>query len=319
MPPNLLPEIKPTTPARQGGFALIVVIWLGVLLSIMAAAFTSAVKSRIRTTSAAVEAARAEALATAGVRIAILDLLSARDGTARPPRFGPGAPPVVCQAGTGEILTISVDDEEGKVNLNTPNERLLTALLVGLGAGASDARGMAAKILDYRDIDNDKRPDGAERDDYAKAQGVHALPKNSDFTSVDELDQVLGLPGDVVARMKPFVTVLSNQSGIDPAVASRELKSILRKGASGATDASAGLDDGIFSAEALPPEFVSPTSRRGFSIRAEAQLASGARFVSEALIGLQSGNGATPNFRQWRRVPSPQAQPQSAQGIWPPC
>ncbi len=175
---------------RDKGFALIVVLWLGVLLALMAAGFASAVTSRLRATSADADLVRAEAFADAGARIALLDLMNAGSRNGSPPRFARDGTPLVCALEGEAVLVIQAEDEEGKVNLNLADERLLTALFAGLGSTDDEARHYADAIIDFRDADDDKRLNGAERDDY---HGKGAGPKNAAFQSIDELDQVLGL------------------------------------------------------------------------------------------------------------------------------
>ena len=285
---------------RDDGFALIVVIWVAVLLSIMAAAFTASVKGRIRTTSAKVQAAKVEAAADAGIQIALLELLAHSRDPAVGTRFTQTGAPGACAAGEETIVVIEVEDEEGKVNLNTPNEALLLALVAGLGAAPLDARTYVDRILDYRDFDHDKRTDGAEREDYAKA-GRAAGPKDSDFVSVDELDQVLGLPQALIERMKPFVTTLSSQSGIDAAEASKALKSILKKGAAGGFQDDIAFEDPVFGDDHLASQFSAISSRRNYLIRAVARSNFGATWMTEALVALPLGANGVPALRQWRR------------------
>lgn len=311
------PETRAPAP-QERGFALIVVIWLTVLLSIMAAAFTSAVNGRLRTAAAKRDVAKAGVLAEAGTRIALLDLLTRPSDLSQRARFIPGEA-VICRAGSEEILTILVRDEDGKVNLNTRNAKVLEALMIGLGTGAADARGYTNKIMDFRDFDHDRRPDGAERDDYAKEPGRHLPPKDGDFASIDELSQVMGLPTDLVARMKPYVTTLSNLDGLDPAVAEPELVAILRRGGSGGFAASEDLDGTGSSPDMALPEFKAVSTRRNYSIHAEALLSSGTRYAAQTLVVLGVGGNGSPSFRQWRRTLQPLMKLPPTDAGLPPC
>jgi type II secretory pathway component PulK len=300
----------------QKGFALIIVIWVGVLLALMAAAFSSAVRSRIRSTSTRVETLRAESLANAGVRIALLELLAGQNSKHR---FVPDGTILSCAIGNQATLVIQLEDESGKVSLNATNTEILVALFTGLGAKRTDARTYVDRISDFRDNDSDKRSDGAERDDYIKA-GINAGPKNSNFTSTDELDQVLGLPLELRARAKPFLTTQVNQNGIDLLVAPKTLKALLVRGASdilsGVPPDSEGTS--IFDNGDLPPQFTGASPHTSYSIRAEAILTTGARFVSEALVEL---TGGSPLYRRWRRGTSrlQPGQALHAPTLLPPC
>jgi general secretion pathway protein K len=288
---------------RQRGFALIVVIWIAILLSLMAAAFSSSVRSRLRTVATHADLVRTEALADAGVRIALMALLNRDPNSNMPPRFLEDGNPVACSIGGDAGLIIQVEDEEGKVNLNTQNEDLIIALFSGLGAGEDNARSYAQKILDFRDSDQEKRPDGAERADYIKSSTPGASPKDADFVSVEELDQVLGLPADIRERAKPFLSAFSSSVGLDLTVAPPGLRDILVRGTNGIVATTAnGAGDGVVSISSdLPPTFLSRSTRRSYTIRAEAVLQTGARFVSDALVGLPDSAAGIPIFQHWRR------------------
>ena len=99
--------------------------------------------------------------------------------------------PVTCSmAASGGSLTIAVQDEAGKVDLNIGSEataaRARSRGRRGGGEAAADA------ILDFRDSDDDRRPSGAERAEY-RAAGRPQGPKNAPFFVVEELAAVLGL------------------------------------------------------------------------------------------------------------------------------
>jgi type II secretory pathway component PulK len=295
---------EPKDALRQRGFALIAVLWIGILLALIAAAFSSAVRSRIRETAGRADTIRAEAVADAGVRMALMDLLNRGKNSQASPRFSSDGTPVVCSVGEEATLIIQVEDEEGKVNLNTSNEELLVALFAGLGATHDKARGYAERVMDFRDSDQDKRLDGAEREDYAKSPEGVLGPKNTDFSSVDELDQVFGLPADLREKAKPFLTVFSTKDGIDASVAARALRDILVTGSNGivAASNSAGSGDSAFSISSeLPRTFLARSSQRAYGITAEAFLPSGVRYVSEAVAGLPQGDVGIPVFQHWRR------------------
>lgn len=68
------------SPRRQRGLALVVVLWVLVLLALIAASFTYTTRTEVNLTRNLIEAARAEALADAGVNRAILGLLAGAGG-----------------------------------------------------------------------------------------------------------------------------------------------------------------------------------------------------------------------------------------------
>ena len=116
------------------GFILIVVISAIGILALVAASFAQITSSHVRAAASAVQSAGAEALADAGVQLAILDLVAARSGNAPPrQRFTTDGVAQTCDAGDGNWLAIAVQDEAGKVDVNVADERLIRALLRGTG------------------------------------------------------------------------------------------------------------------------------------------------------------------------------------------
>ena len=206
--------------ARDRGFILIVVISALGVLALVAASFAQITSSHVRTAASAVQSAGAEALADAGVQLAILDLVAGQPADASRRRFALDGTAQACEADGGGVLVISVQDEAGKVDVNAADERLLRALFTALEIPASAAA--ADAVLDFRDADGDRRPQGAERADYQSA-GRPQGPKNAPLNVVDELEQVLGLSAADVASLRPHVTVYSGQSGIAPSLASASL------------------------------------------------------------------------------------------------
>lgn len=281
---------------REQGFVLVVVLSAIGILAVAAVAFSQVARTHVRATASTVLSAQLETLADAGVQLAILDLLASRDDRTRSRRFAINATPVACQAGNGVGLTIAVQDEAGKVDLNIASERLIRALLLGAGIEGADAA--ADAIFDYRDIDDDRRPNGAERSEY-KAAGRAVGPKNGPLGVVEELYQVLGLKPADVDRLRPHVTVYSGQNLVDPAVASPRLVEYLTNGDSrgGPVAASRSMKAG----SSLPPDFVTASVKRAFSVRVEARSESGATFAREAVIELATTR--RPYFvRRWYRA-----------------
>jgi type II secretory pathway component PulK len=64
---------------------------------------------------------------------------------------------------------------------------------------------LSQSIMDWRDADSVKRPSGAERDDYIKA-GMLALPANTLFNDVSDLQNVMGVTPEIYAQVAPYLT-----------------------------------------------------------------------------------------------------------------
>jgi general secretion pathway protein K len=315
------PHVGAGDERRERGFALVVVIWLGVLLALIAAAFTSSVVSRMRSTAATADIVRGEAAADVGIRLAMIELLNPQEGS-MPQRFVASGPTAFCGLGSGTTLAVRVEDEDGKINLNTSNREVLSALFAGLGAKADDARRYAERVMDFRDADNDQRPDGAEASAYSDAKGGQR-PKNANFESVDELDQVLGIPNDIRMSAKNYLSVAATADGFDPAVAPQGLRTLMVRGAGGIVattlDKPAGAEQSIESD--LPSGFGITSRRQAYRILSEARLETGARYASDAIITLPSGPEGNPVIHRWRRGTSPVGPDAEfpAKSALPPC
>ena len=292
--------------ARERGFILIVVISALGVLALVAASFARITSSHVRTAASAVQSAGAEALADAGVQLAILDLVAGQPADAPRRRFALDGMAHACEADGGGVLVISVQDEAGRVDVNAADERLLRALFTALEIPASAAA--ADALLDFRDADGDRRPQGAERSDYQSA-GRPQGPKNAPLNVVDELEQVLGFTAADVARLRPHVTVYSGQSGVAPSLASPSLISLLsRQGASSlAADASATKEpaskedtESASFLRQLPREFTGGQGGRYFAVRSEAH-ARRAIFVREAIVELGTSRARPYALHRWYR------------------
>ena len=310
------------TAGPSRGVALVAVLWALTFLSLAAASFTVTIRSESHVARNLEENARARALADAGIAIGIMAMMD-RSPDARWP--ADGSPHVFRFAG-GEV-SVSVRDEAGKIDLNRAPDDLLKGLLVVLGLAPEDAAPLVDAIIDYRDPDGLTRLNGAEDPDYARA-GLPYGAKDRRFEAVEELQRVLGMYPALYARMRPFVTVYSGQSGIDPRVARHEVwmslpgadkESIQGQLAAAEDDEEGGaLGGGLAalsqSAAGIPAagaatqpglagvgrRFIARTRHREYTFRGEAQTASGGVFVREAEARILRIKRNPYRVRAWR-------------------
>ena len=92
-----------------------------------------------------------------------------------------------------------------KLNINQMTENDLRNFFSFLLGDFSKATQLSQTIMDWRDADSIPRPQGAEHDDYIKA-GMLALPTNSQFREIDELQNVMGMTPDIYAAAAPYLT-----------------------------------------------------------------------------------------------------------------
>jgi general secretion pathway protein K len=307
MPAKTETNRKQRVPEAERGFVLLVVLSTVGLLALVAATFTLLARTHVKVAAVSSESARAEALADAGANLAILDLVASREKEANNRRFLLNATPVVCSYGSdGATLTIAVQDEAGKVDLNIGSEALLRALILGVGMESAEAAVDA--ILDFKDPDDDRLPSGAEASEYKAAGRLHG-PKNAPFFVIEELGGVLGFRQADVDRLRPFVTIYSGQTGIDTNVAPQELIDILSRGAGEASGLAfkKSLTAGMQLKGAggpLPEQFISASVRRAFSIHSEGRTPGGTVFAREAVVELGPSRSAPYVVRRWTRATS---------------
>ena len=283
------------------GIALIAVLWGLLLLSLIAAGVLNGARSEAQLTRSALEAAKARALADAGVRRAILALSGPeieagwrRDGT-----------PVAWPFGEGEV-SISIRDEAGKVDLNRAPVRLLKGLFAAAGLDARDAAALADAVADFRDDNDLKRLNGAEDRDY-RAAGRERGAKDAPFDRIEELRQVLGMTPALFARVRHAVTVHARRARIDPQSAPRlallaasdrdpdAVEVFLERRAAEGGEAEVGVLD----VSASPDLLSSGRPSKTFGIRAEARTAAGTVFVRRAVVRIRRNTGRMARIESW--------------------
>jgi len=179
----------------ERGFAIVAVVWAVALLSVMALDVLAAARREAGNAETALGRAQLEAAAEAGVALATHALLA-----------GGGNPPDSVEF-DGIALSIVVEEESGKLDLNASSPRLLRELFEALDVPPARAEALVAAIEDWRDQDQIPRPrGGAEAADYRRAGGG-VIPRDSVFQSVEELAEVAGFTPELVARAAPALTV----------------------------------------------------------------------------------------------------------------
>ena len=189
--------------------ALIVVLWLVVLLSIMAAGHSKNVHTDTTLAARQVQSAKARALAEAGINHVILEMLAADsdrklpvDGSLFTVRIGE------------DDVTIAIRDATGFIDLNAAKPELLDAALKACGVIDTARRDLVDAILDWRDKDDLTRLHGVEDDDYLAA-GVAWTSRDGAFEAVDELKYLPGMSQALYDRLSPFLTVHSGRGGLN--------------------------------------------------------------------------------------------------------
>lgn len=216
-------------PGRERGIALVMVLWLVVLLTIVAASF--ATQSRVETRMAGnlVERQKADMLVQTGLNRALLELMAANSDQ----RWAVDGEVHELQSEQGR-LTVAIRSAVGLVDLNKAPRDALYNLFALVDETPEVREQLADALIDWRDGDDLRRLNGAEDEDYRRA-GFEYGTLDRDLESVDELGYVIGFDRDAVERLLPYITVYSGASQVDRNYAAQELIEIL-KGNQAGTD-----------------------------------------------------------------------------------
>jgi general secretion pathway protein K len=95
----------------------------------------------------------------------------------------------------------------------------LTGIFRVVGVEADEARRHAARVVDWRDDDDQLVEEGGAEVTAYRAVGRLDGPRNGPFIHVAELALVLGIPKNVAAAVAPYVTVASGSEMINPLLA----------------------------------------------------------------------------------------------------
>lgn len=287
----------------QQGVALVLVLWVLVLLTVMSASFSLSMRRESEIVRNAKDRAEAVAIADAGIHYAMFMLIQQQlekrwrgDGTVYEIPFGQGR------------VRVQLYEEVGKFDINNATDSALRGLIESLDISYDEAASLVDVILDWRDGDTFKRPNGAEEDDYRDA-GLNYGPRNRPFQALEEMQLLLGFSPELYKKLEPLITVHSGQDGIDPAKASKE-----------ALKALPDIDEQIIdiyleqrSESALnnlpaPPfpvqvEGVVGGGEAGgtYSVRAVSQLLNGGQAAVNAVIQRGEKSNSPFGFLEWKR------------------
>jgi general secretion pathway protein K len=205
--------------SSQRGIALIAVLWLTVLLTVIASGFAYSMRGEALAARNTMSLAQARAAADGAVERMAFELSR--------PRVSPEV--WLANGSThawsdGDIaIAATAIDEAGRIDINLASDPLLKGLLQNVGGLDPDAaQQVLDAILDWRDADDLRRPNGAEAPEY-QAAGRKYVPTNAPFESTGELQRVLGMTPGLIARIADSITVYSRQRGINPATATRDV------------------------------------------------------------------------------------------------
>src|ERR1700733_11055908 len=183
--------------AGEHGWALVSVLWVVTALTLMAAATEELTSSAYRIERRAIDRAQAEATLDAAIVRAALGIEAPDivdrwrvDGTPESLTFD------------GKTVTVSVQDELGRFDLNAVDGSMLSALFRAENVPLDESDKLVDRILDWRGSTDLHRLHGATSEDYTAA-GLPYKPRHGPFQSLDELRLVLGMPPYLFEKIRP--------------------------------------------------------------------------------------------------------------------
>jgi general secretion pathway protein K len=216
--------------AGERGIALVVTLWIIVLAALLVSSFNATVKSGLSLMSVEVKESENNALLDAGLEFAALNLIGDDKSRNWLPDGSAHSFPYA-----NALLTIVVDDPNGRVDLNKSDGALVLLLL-------RQFAGSEAAAQNYLDLINDARAKAEEEqkdEDSDEPQTVAGIgpsrlktlrsnlratrQKPIAFDHVSELRQLPGMSLDLYQAIKPFITVYGKTGAINPLSASREV------------------------------------------------------------------------------------------------
>ena len=198
---------------QAGGFALILVVWFLVLVGAIGTYLVANGRAETAIAHNVRAAAGAEALADAGIARAVFNQT---DGEiANRWKLDGASHTVVVPSGQIEIR---LADETRKINPNLASDALLAALFEVCGLERNAARRLGAAVADWVSPDGPAQEGGAKPDQY-RAAGRSYSPPHAPIESLDELGLVLGMTPEILASVRPYLTIYAEAAAPEAKIA----------------------------------------------------------------------------------------------------
>lgn len=180
-----------------------VVLWSIAVLALLGSQVTSTARVQSRLAAAARDSAAVEAAVDGGIYQAIF-VLCATGGT------GLIRQPAVMQIGNA-IVEIQVEDEASRVNPNVASVEMLRGLMVAAGTDQGRAALIAGEIVDWRNR-SVASVLGGEKIDLYRSRDLPYRSADRSFESIDEIGLIPDMTPDLLARLRPWLSVYRNSN-----------------------------------------------------------------------------------------------------------
>ncbi len=196
-------NVKNKAADQIGGVALIFVVWVMVIMVGIVGEFSHSMRTEINITRNFKEEEEAYQLALAGVEAAKAEILMMSDPASMYKNesdvllFDPEIeePEREKELGRGRFSYV-LNDEDGKLDINSATAAELRYLFTGSGVDTFDADIIVDSILDWRDANDLHMLNGAEEDYYRGLPEPYSC-KDGPFESLEELLLVKGMSPEV--------------------------------------------------------------------------------------------------------------------------
>ena len=284
------PRLGSPSASNRAGFALVAVIWSLGLITLLGTAVIvgSRYRSKVAASSASETAAAGAAESAINLGI-VMALTASHDQDAR---F-----PVRCRMPDGAQVAVTLEQEAGKVDLNTGRPEIIARLFAALTGDPLIGSRIAGQIIAFRESTGEP----AKNIDTPVSANKLDLTVRTGFTTITQLDEIDGVSPRLFRSALRFVTVRSGRpydplgEAASPALQGRQALNLDQKSVAPARD---------------------PTVIGSLTLRADVRAIGGGRFIREALISFAE-NGRPFVIREWRhgdidpRSPSRAAQDDS--------
>ncbi len=198
--------------ADRRGVALMLVLWVVIVLSAIAVGVAAMARVQTRSVEGVRVRAVARYAAESGV-VATTARLRARLRDARPPEgrelVYAALEEEVARWGERQLGTaryqVAIADLNARIDLNNSDEDILLTLFEQF-VSAGKAVELVDALEDWKDDDDEPRPEGAEAADYARA-GSPFTPSDAPLLRLDELTRIKGFSDSIADVLAPYVTV----------------------------------------------------------------------------------------------------------------
>jgi general secretion pathway protein K len=204
---------------RERGFALLIVLWSLVLISLLTTQLLASGRTALTLASNLRAAAMARASADGAINEAVFHLLQRGPEQWRPD----GAVHALDEDGV--TMNVRIESLGGEINPNRASTKLLAGLFESAGASPNQARLLAGAIIAWRSPAVTKAQTQALLAEYQRA-GLRYGPPGRGFADLSELGNVMGMTPALMAAAMPDMSLY--QSGDpDPKLADEAVRRAL--------------------------------------------------------------------------------------------